>query len=454
MRNLNLKTFQMKYIFRISRIILLLILVPSCKEKPTPPTVSTTEASAISYTTATSGGIVTDEGGEAIISIGVCFSTSANPTISDSKTTQSGGIGAFTSSITLLTPGTMYYVRAYATNSAGTGYGNELSFSTIQVAVPVLTTTAITTITQTSAVSGGNITDDKGGSVIDRGVCWSTSQNPTVADSKTTNGIGIGGFASNLTGLTTGTKYYVRAYATNNAGTGYGEQFQFITLGDYTGQIGTVNDVDGNTYSTIGIGSQIWMAENLKTTKYNDGTLIPLVFDTYSWSDRFSSGYCWYNNDAVTYKVSYGALYNWYTVSSNKLCPIGWYVPTDEEWTTLETYLIAKGYNYDGTTTGNKIAKSLSSNSGWTSSTITGSVGNIDYPAKRNATSFSALPGGGRNSIGTFSYIGYGGEWWSATESTDVANAIWRFIYSSDSKLGRNSTRKNSGFSVRCVKHN
>ena len=237
----------MKNTIRISGVILVILsifLIHSCKkDKTTPPVISTTAVTAISYTTATSGGDVTNEGGAPIASRSVCWNTSANPTITNSKTIEGGG-GPFTSNITQLTPNTIYYVRAYATNTAGTGYGNQVSFTTLQVAAPVLTTTAITSVIQTTAVSGGNITADNGGSVTARGVCWSTSQSPTTANSKTTDATGTGSFTSSITGLAPGTTYYVRAYATNSVGTAYGTQVSFTTS-DLP--VKTINFVDDGT---------------------------------------------------------------------------------------------------------------------------------------------------------------------------------------------------------------
>ena len=211
-------------------------------------------------------------------------------------------------------------------------------------------------------------------------------------------------------------------------------------------------DGDNNFYPVIEINSMVWMAENLKTTKYRDGsTEIMPIPDNTEWSNLTAPGYSWYNNNEAISKNAYGALYNWYTVSTGNLCPAGWHVPTDAEWTILENFLIANGYNYDGTTTGNKIAKSIASTIGWTSSTTTGAVGNTDYDAARNASGFTTIPGGYRDEDGTFNDVGKDGGWWSATE-TSTAQAKDRFIYYNNSNVIRGNYSKKNGFSVRCLK--
>jgi uncharacterized protein (TIGR02145 family) len=193
------------------------------------PSLTTMPVTNVAQTTAASGGNITDDGGGSITERGVCWATTASPTISDIRTANGTGTGSFTSSITGLRPGTTFYLRAFATNSAGTAYGNEFSFTT-QVALPSLTTFTSTNITQTTAVSGGNITDDGGGLITERGVCWATISNPTISNSKTTDGSGTGSFISTLTGLQPGTDYHVRSYATNSAGTAYGNQVNFSTI--------------------------------------------------------------------------------------------------------------------------------------------------------------------------------------------------------------------------------
>ena len=173
------------------------------------------------------------------------------------------------------------------------------------VDLPTITTNSITEKSASSAVCGGVITSDGGGYIFERGVCWNIIDNPTITDSKTDDGTGTDNFTSAITGLTPFTKYYVRAYAKNNAGTGYGSVNSFTTLGDITFNpsltYGTVTDIDGNVYNTIvTIGTQTWMAENLKTTHYSDGTAIPLVTGNSNWDtlDYTSKAYCWYDDDS------------------------------------------------------------------------------------------------------------------------------------------------------------
>jgi hypothetical protein len=214
---------------RISGIIVLLFLICSCKEDPAPPLLTTTDVTGITQTGASSGGNITsDEGGEIIVA-GVCWSTSSNPSVKDKHTNDGKELGSFTSNLKALTPNTKYYVRAYAYSDAGTGYGNEISFTTTPIIGAALTTASVTAVTSNSAISGGNITSDGGGNITARGVCWSTTQNPTIANSKTSDGIGSGSFISTLINLQPETTYYVKAYATNGSGTSYGNELTFKT---------------------------------------------------------------------------------------------------------------------------------------------------------------------------------------------------------------------------------
>jgi hypothetical protein len=193
-----------------------------------PTVLSTTAASAILASSATSGGYISSDGGGSVTARGVCYGTSANPDITGTKTTNGTGMGSFTSPITGLTAGNTYYVRAYATNSAGTSYGPEINFTPVIPGYPAVSSVAISAIGATTATSGGNVTSDGGGSVTARGVCWGTTTAPVLGVGNfTTDGTGLGTFISSISGLTTGQLYYVRAYATNGTGTSYGAESSF-----------------------------------------------------------------------------------------------------------------------------------------------------------------------------------------------------------------------------------
>ena len=208
----------MKRLFINSVIVILLfgttIYLPSCKKEATIPFVITKNVSDITPTTAKTGGTVKYDGGAEVTDIGVCWNTSPNPTTSSNKISIGTGSGAFSGIITGLTANTVYYVRSYATNSVGTAYGLEISFSTQGLPPnPEVTTFAISSITSFSAVSGGTLLNFQRDFLLESGLCWSISRNPTIADNKTINETGNLYFTSNLTVLTPGTTYYLRAYA-------------------------------------------------------------------------------------------------------------------------------------------------------------------------------------------------------------------------------------------------
>jgi uncharacterized protein (TIGR02145 family) len=401
---------------------------------PVIPTLTTATIWPITRTTAVSGGNITSNGGAAVTARGVCWSKSSGPVATGSHTSDGTGSGAFSSNLANLDPGTIYYVRAYATNSAGTSYGNELWFTTNPVLVPTLATNAVTSVTLTSAVSGGNITDDNGAAVTVRGVCWNTTGSPTTSSSKSSDGNGTGGFTSNLSGLTEGTIYYIRAYATNSAGTGYGSEIKFST---------SVSDIDANVYKTVIIGTQLWMQSDMKTTKLNDNTPIPNVIDDTTWVHLTTPGNCWYDDDP-SYGSTYGMLYNWYTVETAKLCPSGWHVPSDDEFLTLEKYLGMTQAEADGTLwRGTNQGTQMKSASTWTPSTGT------------NSSGFTALGGGyrwGKN--GTYNDLGTVGYWWSSTlHWGDTTKAVYRRLDSNQTGVFREGVIKVGGKLVRCLKN-
>ena len=237
----------------------------------------------------------------------------------------------------------------------------------------------------------------------------------------------------NLTGLSEGTRYYIRAYATNSVGTAYGNQLSFVT---------NVSDIDGYVYHTVIIGTQVWLKENLKVTHYGNRDDITYAGGSNPWLDNTTGLYCNYNDDFNNIAV-YGRLYNWYSVNdSRKLCPAGWHVPADTEWETLGTFLggpaIANGVL---TLAGGKMKEAGMTH--WTTMNV----------GADNSSGFTALPGGRRFDEGTpFGNLNTDGFWWSATQ-VDAILAYSRSIYGSGEFLIRDNLYKKSlGFSVRCLK--
>ena len=223
------------------------------------PTVTTNEVINVTGTTADCGGNVTADCGNAVTARGVCWSTSTNPTISGNHTTNGSGRGSFATTLTGLSLGTTYYIRAYATNSAGTAYGIRRRFTTLTVTFPSVNTYAASNVTGSSAVCSGIVTADGGTGVTLRGVCWSTSQNPTINDNRTTNGYGTGSFTDTITGLTPDTTYYVRAYATNSVGTSYGNEITFTTTNALNdGLLTGVFSVGANRHVRFSTGNLQW----------------------------------------------------------------------------------------------------------------------------------------------------------------------------------------------------
>jgi uncharacterized protein (TIGR02145 family) len=538
---------------------------------PTHATITTSAISNVTATTASCGGNISADGGANVTQRGVCWGLIPNPEISYTTTTNQtnngSGIGNYVSTISNLLPSTQYYVLAYAINKQGIAYGDNIIFTTTAQTAPTITTTTTSAITETTATSGGNVTADGGATVTVRGVCWSTNQNPTIADSKTTDGSGLGTFTSSITGLTANTTYYVRAYATNSVETAYGTETSFTTLaltpktidfngtlyvhptdnateiqwynGTYTetgttsttdGEANTLaiitnqgagayaaqvcadlnafgfddwylpakdelnalylakasiggfspnsywssseysngyawfqyfdvgsqsyasksspykvrcvrrdgtpgtkaTDIEGNVYNSVIIGTQTWMAENLKTTKYNNGDLIGTTTGAIPYDAN--SKYQWPYNDSEDSVANYGRLYTWNVATDPRnICPTGWHVPTDAEWTTLTDYL-------GGTSVaGNKLKETGTTHWNSTSETVT------------NETGFTALPSGRRHYNGTFGNIGSSGLWWSSTQGY-ITNGWYRYIDYNSSNVGRMEFNKNYGYSVRCLK--
>lgn len=334
-----------------------------------------------------------------------------------------------------LTPSTNYTYRVLSYNSAGnsTTYSNELSLTTSSViSLPTLTTTVASSITTTTSVSGGTISSDGGAAIIARGVCWSTSANPTIAlSTKSTNGTGTGVFNSNLIALSANTTYHVRAYATNSVGTAYGTDLSFITSNSAST---SVTDIDGNTYQLVTICSQVWTKTNLNVSKYRNGDAIPQVTDLTQWAALTTGAWCYYANTSSN-GTTYGKLYNWYAVNDPRgLAPVGYHIPSFPEWNTLVNTCLG-GAN----TAGGSMKETGTTH--WTSPNTTAT----------NTSGFTGLPGGMRDGTnGTFLYINKEAHLWSSSDNSGSIPTF--YLHYNFAVALQFSFNYKQGLSVRCVK--
>jgi uncharacterized protein (TIGR02145 family) len=372
--------------------------------------VNTATPTNISNTTAISGGSVSTEFAATGISArGVVWSESPNPTILlATKTIDGGASGSFSSIITGLKPNTIYYLKAYATTNNGTGYGDEITFTT--GGLPVISTRKISDLTYSSAISGGSVATDGGSAITSVGIVWGTNPNPTIAlSTKTSVALGASTFSSQMM-LAPAKTYFVRAYATNAVGAAYGAELSF-------------NTPDSLNIQAVSIGNQVWMLKNLDVTRYRNGDVIPQVTDITEWNSLTTGAWRWYNNDSVTYASTYGRLYNWYAVADPRgLAPEGWHVPTRVEFVNLQSAVTSHGGYLKEVGTAH-----------WQSPNLLAS----------NITGFTARPAGSTlGNIGTHAYF----------RIADPIPYLSAFVlgYNSD-YFGSTSVGNNDGCSIRCI---
>ena len=366
------------------------------------PTVTTEAATAISSTQGQLNGYVVEHPDYPVTERGFLFAdnTQFNGAVEYST---GAGSGQFHYTVSNLQLATRYYYQAYAQSAMGITYGDVLYFDT-QAEMPTVLTLDVMDVKASKATVTGNVTATGGAYVTHRGVCWSTAQNPTLNDSHTDDGNGLGVFTSHITGLTPDTTYYVRAYATNSVGTVYGVELTFTTQPPFYCGIDTLTDYDGNVYHTVEIGQQCWLKENLRTTHYADGAIIPVGTEVSE-----TTAYRYYPNDNSANVPIYGYLYNWAAVmhgaaSSNAnpsgvqgICPEGWHVPSGAEWMQLIHYVRSQSqYWCNGDSS--FIVQALASPTGYIYQS--GSPFDSPYtikggnPNEYNATGFSALLAG------------------------------------------------------------
>ena len=323
------------------------------------------------------------------------------------------------------------YAQGYFYDSKANGFSVRCVKGEI-ASLPTLTTNTVSNITATTAIIGGTISNDGGSDITGRGICWSTTLNPTILDSKTIDGRGKGSFISSLIGLNPGEKYYARAYAINSIGVSYGNLITFTTASGINFNpnltYGTVRDIDGNVYKTIQIGSQTWMAENLKTTKYRNGNMIGTTSpNSLSITNETNSKYQWPYSGNESFVAIYGRLYTWFTATDNRqICPEGWRLPSYTDLLHLTNYLGGED---------EAVGKLKGAGTTYWKDTNNGAT---------NTSGFTALPAGFRWEYGVFSGMGYYCYWW-------LVQGAWNIAKDSNN-LVQGGFVPSLGFSVRCVK--
>ncbi len=515
----------MKYlVLKVGIVFIILTCLQSCKKGET-PTVKTTAISNITVSSAISGGNVLFDGGEMVSIRGVCWGTNINPTINDNKTTDGAGEGAFTSSLTNLNPGIKYYIKAYATNKTGTGYGDTISLITLGKS-PLATIAGASNITTTGVTLNGNVVSNYLSTIITFEYGTSINYGSTISaiPSPLTDSSPVFAILSTLSEATT---YHYRLKAVNSLGTTYSNDLSFTTLGNLavpslqsatnissagatlnglvnanylstvvtfeygtttsygsmftatqspitgntnktvnakistltsgttyhfrltaTNKLGTVStndmtfntlttltDIEGNIYNIQSIGTQIWMTENLRTTKYNNGDLIGTTTpSTLDIRPESTPKYQWAYEGNESNLIPYGRIYTWYVATdSRNVCPQGWHVPSDNDWVTLTNYL--GGDNFAG----GKLKETGISH--W-SSPNTGAT---------NESGFSAVAGGNRWAEGSFHYMGWYGIYWSSSSYNTTDAKPRELMFDGQNVITYNYPKKD-GFEIRCVK--
>ncbi len=399
------------------------------------PAITSPAASNIMHNQVTLQSAINEDNGLSVQSRGFVWGSNPGVTIDDNIINAGSGMGSFTETLTGLGVGATYYIKSFAINERGVFYGaSQITVETIDY--PSVTTNDVSGIVQTRVIAHGSVTGSGNAPAVARGFVYGLNPNPTTDDIKIPAGIGIGEYTSNIANLSPNTTYHLRAYAENMAGIIYGENLSFTTVQDNL----TITDFDGNTYATVTIGNQIWMAENLKTTAYNDGTPIPEISDPFVWTELTTGALVWYDND-ISWKDYYGGLYNWHAAKNeNSLCPTGWVVPSHDHFQVLSIFLGGNAVS------GGKLKSTRTdpeTHPRW----------NTPNAAATNSSSWSGLGAGLRGPNGNFSSFGLYGRWWSSSETENMKGNFIE-LTTGNGTLTIGNGWKHHGYSIRCIKSN
>lgn len=405
-----------------------LLLVQSCAEDE--PiilgTVTTGTATDITYFTATINGNVTKDGGADITAKGIAYGTTTAPTIEADTTNQGPGIGAFEAQLKDLTPGITYYARAFAINKAGISYGEEISFSTAEGKAEL--TLAVPNVSYIKFIANITITSSGASAIQNSGVIVATHDTPTMADTFWPSNSTALAIEKVWTDLTPGQTYFVRAFASNGQGTSYSNIIQISMKMAPS----NVTDIDNNTYNTSLIGDRVWMQQNLRVTRYNNGDAIGTTPNPNTDITGSLTPFVWAPEADENKAGEYGRLYNWYaTNDSRKICPSGYHMPTDSDIQDLFTVV---------GTSNNIVKLKETGNTHWLTSNGT------------NSSGFTARAAGFRDNAGNFTSFKENAAFWTATQS-DANNAGWLNMFDTNASISYpDNVPSTWGLSVRCVK--
>ena len=427
----------MKYTVSLQLFMICAILI-ACKKTPEDPSggsmvaLDNTTVDSIKATWAVVSSDITSIGTAPITDHGFCWGTNPLPDLSSSFSSQ-GAVTEpreFSYYLSGLTNQTTYYIRSYARTTQVIYYSDQQEFTTLELLFPAVSTSPVTHVTSSSVRGGGVITSDGNGIISARGVCWNTVGDPTLANAlgSTSDGSGTGSFASEVSGLSQQTTYFIAAYVTNEKGTAYGAIKSFTTPLP-CGQLTIV--YENQTYNSVKIGTQCWFKENLNVGSRIDGS------QNQDPANPTVEKYC-FNNDEANCDT-YGGLYQWDELMKNSttegaqgICPAGWHIPTDEEWITLTNFL--GGESVAGT--------KLKSATGW-----------LDNGNGTNVSGFTGLPNGNRGNDGNFNDLTKLSYFWSSSQSG--ASEAWnrKLHFDTETVTSYNSFKTN-GFAVRCLQDN